>query len=76
MKDSLSISLITSSADYSNSSVVYSTPKNDSSDEEKVRRLAIEFLFNAKREYNEHVRVEVWLNRENGISQLIFEKEK
>lgn len=75
MKDTYSVMGIKSSADYSSPFMIRSFDRS-STKEEAVKKFCRESMGKINIAYNEHLRVELWLNRENGISELIYEIEK
>ena len=72
-RDNYTISVIFSSADGSLPVQMPSTIRNDTSFEKekhKVRTVFGEYL--KRKKFNEHLRVELWLHRANGISELQY----
>jgi|TARA_Y100000310_G_C20544170_1_gene744781 hypothetical protein len=75
MADKYSVMGIVSSAKESRPFPLKSVKRRDI-DEDKMKRFCREMLNKVQVEYNEHLRIELWLHRDNGISENIYEIEK
>ena len=74
MADTYSIGVIFSSGQDSQANQVNSTPRGETTFEKEKKKVHETFNFFLKqKKYNQHLRVELWLNREGkGISELIY----
>jgi len=74
MADTYSIGVIFSSGDDSNPFQLPNTPRNETTYEKEKKKVHEAFSYYLKqKEYNQHLRVELWLHRQGkGISELLY----